>query len=262
MDTFRRGEIAATSVVSAEAELGVGVTVGQFTVIHPGVRIGDGSVVGSHCVIGEPTSDFYGSNRLTDRRPEHSVIGDRALIRSHAVVYAGVEVGDDLALGHHVTIREGSIIGDDVSIGTQSDLQGHLTIGHHARLHSRVFVPQLTSIGEFVWLFPGVILTNDPHPPSDRCTQGPTIDRFAAVGAAATVLPGVHIGAHALVGAGSVVTRDVDPESLVVGSPATLVGSVRDVTCAHGAIGQVYPWPRHFRRGYPEGALPPPTAFD
>ena len=228
-----------TAVVSAHADLADDVTIGPFTVVHDGVRIGPGSVIGSHCDLGEPTP-------LTE---EPLVVGAEAVIRSHSVLYAGSSFGAGLSTGHHVTVREGVRAGARLQVGTASDLQGDTTIGDDTRLHSDVFVPKETVLGNFVWLFPSVVLTNDAHPPSDGPHAGPTIEDFAAVAAAAVVLPGVHIGRGAVVGAHSTVTRDVAPGRLVVGSPARDVGPAAGVRRPDGA--PAYPWRAHFRRGYP-----------
>ncbi len=221
MATFELGKISPLALVSAAADIGQGVTVGAFSIIHPGVVLGDNSVVGSHCVLGEPTSSFYGES---SEEPLACAIGQNAIIRTHSVIYQGVTIGSQLRTGHRVTIREGSTIGDDVQIGTMSDLQGDLRIGDHVRVHSAVFIAQGSDVRNFVWLFPRTLLANDPHPPSDTCTQGPTIQEYAAVGAGATIMPGVEVGEHALVGAMSLVTRDVARESVVVGVPAEEVG--------------------------------------
>lgn len=257
MDTFEFGRVHPSAVVSADAELGSGVTVGAFTVVHAGVVLGDGAVVGSHCVLGEPTADEYDRNR-GEPAPLACRVGDRSIIRSHTVIYRGVTIGPDLQTGHRVTIREGSEIGTGVRIGTLGDLQGDLRLGDHVRLHSNVFVSQLSVVEDFVWLFPRVTLTNDPHPPSDSCLRGVTVRRFAVVAAGVLALPGVEIGENALVGARSLVTRDVPAAMVALGSPAEIAGPVADVRCRHDALGQVYPWPVQFRRGYPDGALPDP----
>jgi acetyltransferase-like isoleucine patch superfamily enzyme len=245
--------VHATSVVSPDAHLGRDVTIEPFTVVNANVVVGDGSYVGSNSLLGAPTADV-----LRDGAdPAPCVIGRNAVIRSHCTVYAGAELGDGFSCGHHVTIREGSRIGEGVQIGTLSDIQGHLTIGSYSRLHSGVFVPHFSLIEELVWIFPHVTLLNDPHPPSDTCTQGPTVRRFAAVGARSALFPGVVVGEGALVGAMSLVREDVPAETVVVGAPARVVGPTADVVCRHGRVDNLYPWWRHFRRGYPEGVLPP-----
>jgi acetyltransferase-like isoleucine patch superfamily enzyme len=245
-----------TSWVSPEARLGEGVTVGAFSVVHEGVELGEEAVVGSGVVLGEPTADFY---HASSYEPLPCRIGARAVIRSHAVIYAGATIGDDFQCGHHVTVREGSAIGSNVRIGTLSDLQGDLTIGDHVRLHSSVFIPQGTTIEDFVWIFPHAVLTNDPHPPSDTCTEGPTIRRFAAIAAHATIMPGIEIGEGALVGAKALVRGDVPPGTVVVGVPGRIVGKTADIECRDGRLNNVYPWWTHFRRGYPDGVLPDPS---
>jgi acetyltransferase-like isoleucine patch superfamily enzyme len=230
------------------------VTIGPFAVVNEGVELGEGSFVGSHVVLGEPTADYY---RAPAYAPPACRIGRGAVIRSHSVVYAGAAIGDGFECGHHVSVREGSAIGNGVRVGTFCDLQGDLSIGHYVRLHSGVFVPQRTTIEDFVWIFPHAALLNDPHPPSDTCTQGPTIRKFAVISARATLMPAVEIGEGALVGAMALVREDVPAGAVVVGVPARVVGTTADVVCHDGRLAQVYPWWKHFRRGYPEGALPP-----
>ena len=243
-----------TSVVSPTAELGHGVTIGPFCVVHDNVTVGASSIVDSHVVLGAPTTDFFDDPATYEARP--CGIGARAVVRSHSVVYAGAVVGDDFECGHHVTIREGTRLGSSVRVGTRSDLQGGLVVGNYARLHSNVFVAQRTTIEDFVWLLPNVMLANDPHPPSDSCTIGPTIRRFAVVSTGATVFPGIEIGEGAVVGAMALVREDVAPGTVVVGIPARPIGRAQDVECRDGNLEQVYPWWQHFRRGYAEGVLP------
>ena len=214
-------------------------SVHETSIVSPDAVVGDGATIEPFCLV-------------------HACrIGAGAVIRSHSVVYADVEIGAGFECGHHVKIREGTRIGDGVRVGTDCDLQGHLTIGDHARLHSGVFVPQHTTIEELVWIFPRACLLNDPHPPSDTCTKGPTIRRAAVIGAAAVIFPAVEVGEGALVGAGSVVREDVPAATVVAGVPARVMGLTTDVACHEGRLDSVYPWWSHFRRGYPEGVLPP-----
>lgn len=256
--TSARASVHPTSVVSPRAELGADVTVGPLCVIHDNVMIGAGTIVDSHTVLGAATGEYYDDRSAYEAAP--CVIGARAVIRSHCVFYAGAEIGDGFSCGHHVTIREGTRIGDHVRVGTFSDLQGNLTIGNYSRLHSNVHIGQLSTVEDFVWLFPYVVLTNDPHPPSDTCTQGPTIRRFAVVATHTTVFPAVEIGEGALVGAMTLVRQDVPPNAIVIGAPGKQVGTTADVVCREGRLERVYPWWTHFRRGYPEGVLPDPDS--
>jgi len=251
-------EIHPTSIVSPEARVGRDVTIGPYVVIHANVSLGDGSFVDSHALVGAPTADYYADPQAYEPAP--CQIGRRAVIRSHGVVYSGVTIGDDFEFGHHVTIRERTRIGNGVRIGTSSDVQRDATIGDYARLHSNVFVAARSTIEELTWLFPHVMLVDDPHPPSDTCTQGPTICKFASIGAASMIYPAVEIGEGAVVGAMSLVRADVPSDTVVVGVPAKVVGASADVVCHEGRLDRVYPWWRHFRRGYPEGVLPDPDA--
>jgi acetyltransferase-like isoleucine patch superfamily enzyme len=243
-----------TSMVDPGATLGERVTVAPFVVIHANVVLGDGSFVDSHTVLGAPAADYYAAPG--DYVGQPCVIGSRAIVRSHSIVYAGVEIGDEFECGHGVTVREGTRIGRGVRVGTRSDLQGDSTIGDYTRLHSNVFVAQKTTVESLVWLLPYVVLANDPHPPSDTCTVGPTIRRYAVVGTGATVFPAVEIGEGALVGAMTLVREDVPRDSVVAGVPGRVIGPTSGVACREGKLDRVYPWWTHFRRGYPEGVLP------
>jgi acetyltransferase-like isoleucine patch superfamily enzyme len=251
-------QIHPTSIISSGAELGAGVTVGPYALINENVSAGDESYIDSHTVLGAPSAERY--TDPGDYEPAPCRIGRGAVIRSHCIVYAGVTIGDNFECGHHVTLREATRIGDGVRIGTLSDVQPEVSIGNHARLHSNVFVAKRSTIEDLTWLFPYVILIDDPHPPSDTCTQGPTIRKFAVVGARSTVYPAVEVGEGALVGAMTLVRHDVPPDAVVTGVPARVVGTTADVVCHEGRLDRVYPWWRHFRRGYPEGALPDPGA--
>lgn len=257
MEPFQRGVVHPSAVVSPSARLGVGVTVGPFTVINAGVEIGDGSTVGSHCVIGESLRHFYEG----DDRVEATIIGAGSLVRSHSVIYQDVVTGPGVRTGNGVLLREGVRIGEDVQIGANCELHNDVSLGDHVRLQSNVGFAPGTLVEDFAWILARVFTANDPHPPSDTCWNAPRVCRYAVVASQAILMPGVVVGEHALVGAASLVNRDVPPETVVIGTPAKAVGSVRDLECREGNLDAVYPWPLHYRRGYPEGALPEADQF-
>ncbi|MBT8036536.1 MAG: N-acetyltransferase [Verrucomicrobiae bacterium] len=235
-------QIHPTSVISPRAELGGNVTVGPFSIIHAGVEIGANSEIGSHCEIGLP-SKLADNDRLS--------IGEHSLIRSHCVFYIGSTFGEKLVTGHHVTVRENTQAGCCLQLGTRGDIQGHCQIGDYLKTHSHVHIGQKSKIGSYVWMFPDVLLTNDPNPPSELLL-GPIVGNFAVLAAKSTLLPGVNIGIGSVVGAQSLVGVDVPDGMLASGSPAKIVGPASILRMRDNPGVKVYPWNKRFHNGYPE----------
>jgi acetyltransferase-like isoleucine patch superfamily enzyme len=235
-----------TSLVSSRARIGKNVTIGDFCKIHDNVVIGDNTTIGDYCSIGAPSP-------LAEGAPLE--IGPNSLVRSYSCLYEGSTMGPGFTTGDRVTIRERTQIGEQVQIGTLSDVQGHCTIGNHVRTHSNVHISQLSVIHDFVWLFPYTVLTNDPHPPSDGYKKGVIIEAYAVVASSCTILPGIRIGQKSLVGAHSMVNRDVPPGKVVTGVPAKVVCDTFMIPLADGSGKPAYPWTKHFHRGYPEAIV-------
>jgi acetyltransferase-like isoleucine patch superfamily enzyme len=231
--------------IHRDAVLADGVQIGPFSVIHAGVHLEPGTVVGSHCVIGHPGP--AGAAR-------ELVIGGGSVIRSHTVIYAGSTFGAQLETGHGAILREGLEAGVNLRVGTLCDLQGDTSIGDYVRLHSGIFVGKHAQLGDFVWVFPHAVITNDPHPPSEA-QEGVVVEDYAVIAAHAVLLPGVRVGHGAVVGAGSVVTRDVAPDDLVMGAPAKRQRSAADIRLHDAPETAAYPWRRHFHRGYPDDVI-------
>lgn len=215
------------------------------TIIKENVTVGNNSFIGANCILGEYLVDFF-QNRENAVHP--LIIGEGALIRSGSIIYGDSVFGRSLQTGHRVTIREKTTVGDCVSIGTLSDIQGDCVIGDYVHMHSNVHIGQKSIIGNYVWIFPYVVLTNDPTPPSENL-KGVKIDDFACVCTHTVVLPGVHIGKDALVGAGANVTKDVPERMVAVGNPAKAVKAVENLLDGQG--NKHYPWRYHFERGTP-----------
>ncbi|MBN2331325.1 MAG: transferase [Candidatus Aenigmarchaeota archaeon] len=198
--------------------------------IHANVQIGSNHSIGPCSIIGEPPRG---------KRPGElkTVIGKNATIRSHSVIYAGNVIGDGFETGHGIMLRENNRIGNDVSVGSHSVIERDCVIGDGVRMHSNVFIPEYTKIMDGAWIGPNAVLTNAEFPKSAQAKkflQGPVIESGAKIGANATVLPGVRIGSSSLVGAGSVVTHDVPPGTVVVGNPAKMTKKVSDLRYGNG----------------------------
>jgi acetyltransferase-like isoleucine patch superfamily enzyme len=167
-------------------------------------------------------------------------IGKSARIRSGTVIYASSTIGEGLQTGHNVVIREENNIGDNLNIWNNSTIDYGCCIGNNVKIHCNVYVAQYTTLEDDVFLAPGVMIANDPHPICTLCMRGPTVKRGARIGVNVTLLPHITIGEGALIGAGSVVTHDVHPHSVAYGNPARSVKYVDELVCPFNLVERPY----------------------
>jgi len=196
--------------------------------IFANVALGEGSVVEDFCIIGTPPRGKKDGEIAT-------TIGEGAVIRSHTVVYAGNVIGKNFQTGNKVNIRESNRIGNNVSVGTLSVIEHHVEIADNVRIHTQVFIPEYSILEEGCWIGPNVVFTNAKYPLAPGVKDslaGPIIRKGAKIGANVTLLPGVVIGENALVGAGSVVVRDVAPGAVVAGNPARVIRQISELPYA------------------------------
>jgi acyl-[acyl carrier protein]--UDP-N-acetylglucosamine O-acyltransferase len=241
----KKNNIHPSAIVADEAEIHESVEVGPFTIVHRNVVIEKGTKIGGWCEIGVPT-------RLGDGSP--LFIGCDGLVRSHSVLYESSTLGPGLITGHHVCIRELTKAGRGLQLGSNGDIQGHCIIGDYLRTHRGVHIGQGSWIGNFVWMFPDVLLTNDPTPPSDELV-GPKVHDYAVLCAKATLLPGVVIGKDVVVGAHTLVNINVPPGMLVTGSPAKVRCKASVLRLQKDPSTRAYPWRTRFHRGYPDEVI-------
>jgi UDP-2-acetamido-3-amino-2,3-dideoxy-glucuronate N-acetyltransferase len=152
-------------------------------------------------------------------------------------------IADDVKLGKDVTIRDfvnlyGCTIGDNCKIGTFVEIQKNATIGSNTKVSSHTFICEGVTVEDDVFIGHNVSFINDKYPRStaengalqteaDWQVVQTRIKRGASIGTSSTILCGVVVGENAIVGAGSVVTRDVPANSVVAGNPARILRKVK-----------------------------------
>ena len=180
---------------------------------------------------------------MTEPNPAGTAAERRPAIRIHptAEVSPRATIGAGAAIWNHSQVREGAQIGPESIVGKNVYIDFDVCIGSRVKIQNNCSVYHGATLEDGVFLGPHVVITNDLFPRAinpdgtlkgnDDWTVGPVrVCYGASIGAGSVILPGVTVGKFALVGAGSVVTRDVAPYSLVVGVPARPVGYV----CACG----------------------------
>jgi acetyltransferase-like isoleucine patch superfamily enzyme len=159
-------------------------------------------------------------------------------------------IDPDVLLGKGVRIYNpaqvnifGCSVGDDSFIGPFVEITRGVTVGRRCLIESHSFLCTGVELEDDVFISHGVMFTNDLYPRTDRHVVYPRtlVKQFASIGTNATVLGGVTIGEHAVVGAGAVVTRDVPPVSIVAGNPAKVtrqfdsLGQLKEYICGRQA---------------------------
>jgi acetyltransferase-like isoleucine patch superfamily enzyme len=198
-------------------------------VVYPGTVLGTGVRVLEHAVVGKQPALSPRSTASREPLPP-AVLGDGTIVSTGAIVFAGATVGARVILGDQSCVRERVEIGDDVVLGRGSLVENDTTIGAMTRIQADAYITAYSTLEEHVFIAPCVVTTNDNYMGRTEkrlgALRGPTIRRGARVGGGAVICPGVEIGKEAFVGAGAVVTKDVPPRVVVVGSPARVLRDV------------------------------------
>ncbi len=144
------------------------------------------------------------------------------IIHEPSTIDPSVMVGENCTVWQYATICQEAILGEGVVIGSHAWVGRGAEIGNYTRIQHGAFIPNHTKIGKGCFLGPNVTLTDDKYPKAGKLyrAEPPTLDDDCSIGAGAVILPGVHIGRGAMIGAGAVVTSDVDPFKTVYGCPA------------------------------------------
>lgn len=149
-------------------------------------------------------------------------------IHSSADVQAKI-IGNGTRIWQYVVVLPNAVIGEECNICSHCLIENDVILGKRVTVKSGVQLWDGIRIGDDVFIGPNVTFTNDKFPRSKQYPETfstTEIDAGASIGANATILPGIKVGRQAMVGAGSVVTRSVPPNAIVIGNPARIVGYV------------------------------------
>lgn len=138
-------------------------------------------------------------------------------------------IGEGTTIWQFAILLAGAVIGKNCNINCHTFIENDVKIGDRVTVKSGVFLWDGIEIADDVFIGPNVTFVNDKYPRSKQYPekfQVTKIDNFVSLGANSTIMGGVHIGEYALIAAGSLVTKDVPPFSLMVGSPARVAGKV------------------------------------
>ena len=143
----------------------------------------------------------------------------KKLIINH--VSKKAKIGKNVRIWHFSYVGDNVEIGDNVKIGSLAHIDYDVKIGSNTKIEGLAYIPPLSRIGKNVFIGPNVVLTNDPYPPCDKMV-GVTIEDGAVIGAMAALRAGITIGKNSVVAMGSIVTKDVPENVVVMGNPAKI----------------------------------------
>lgn len=194
-------------------------------IIHPDCLIGKNVKIFENTSVGFIPICVKVTKRKIQKTFEKTEIGDNTIIYPNTIIYANVKIGKNCLICSGVVIREGCIIGDNCIIANGVTLNYNVKMGNHVKVMDNSHITGNMIIEDDVFISTLVATVNDNtlgRNKGDIEYKAPMIKKGASIGANATLLPNIIIGAYAIVGSGSVVTKNVKPYTLVMGVPAKI----------------------------------------
>lgn len=157
-------------------------------------------------------------------------IGEGTIVQTGAIIEDECKIGKHCRIGYHAVLRKGTVIGDHSVFGTHSVSEGYNKIGNHVTIHSQCHITKTVEIDDWVFIAPFFCGANTKQIVHGRdfklALEGYRIKAGARIAIGVLVLPAVTIGREALIGAGSLITKDIPDFAIAYGSPAKVVGVV------------------------------------
>jgi len=223
--TFNKNVIIENDVnIGDNCSLGYNVVIRKDTTIGNNVRIDDNTVIGKYPMRAS-LSIFKEESNLS---PTH--IGDNCLIGANTVIYIGSSISNNVLIADLASVRENTTIGEYTIIGRGVTVENYVKIGKRCKLESECYITAYSELEDYVFIAPGVVTSNDNYlgrtEERFKHFKGITVKRGGRIGANAVILPGKTIGEDAMIAVGSVVTKDIPPRKVVMGSPARIIRDV------------------------------------
>ena len=204
--------------------IGENVVIGNNVTIHDDVIIGNNVRIDDNVVLGKLPMKAVNS-AVTQNKILHPLkINDGCIIGTNVVIYRGAKISNNCLIADGATVREEVSIGEKTIVGRGVAIENQCSIGKKCKLETNCYITAYSILEDFVFVAPGVKTSNDNF-------IGRTKERFnnfkgviarkgARIGVGATILPGIELGEDCLVGAGSLVTKNVESKKIVIGVPA------------------------------------------
>lgn len=210
-------------IIEADVEIGKNCQIGHYVVIKAGSSIGDNVRIDEFTVIGKQPMRSKRSIFKDEDLPA-AQIGDNCLIGAHAVIYTGCRIDSLVLVADTAAIRENVTVGEYTIIGRGVTIENFSSVGKKCKLETGCYITAYSKIEDYCFIAPMVTTTNDNFlgrtEERFKHFKGVTLRKGGRIGGRAVILPGVEIGEDAVIGAGSVVTKNVPAFQIYVGSPA------------------------------------------
>ncbi len=175
-------------------------------------------------ILGKRPTAAMASKGVSRLEWDAPLLGESVILGAFSIVYNGVTLGDHVMVADYARVREGACVGDYSIIGNSVSIEAYCSVGSHVKFQDGAHLTTGSTVGDYAFIGPRVITTNDNSMGRGDCEKkGITIGKAARLGACVIVLPGITIGDDSLIAAGSIVTHDVEPGHLYMGSPARMI---------------------------------------
>jgi acetyltransferase-like isoleucine patch superfamily enzyme len=206
--------------------IGNNVRVMPSAMICGGVTIRDGAVIESQVILGQPEYG-YAIGEVYPGKAKQTNIAEGVILRAGAIIYSGVSIGRNTTIGHRTLVRTDTQISSDSQLGHGMTIERDCHIGGWVRCTGLTHITSSTVLEDRVFLGALVGTINDKGMIWKQEGVKPELippyfEYGCTIGTGAKIAAGVRIGRMAMVGTGSVVTKDVAPNSIVIGVPAKL----------------------------------------